>query len=1722
MDYDDSAKRAGPERTPRPKAQADQVQTDQTKRLAVPAAGVSPRVQRQAQAAQARAGEALVSHTLRPVALQRQQLSGVLSALTLDRDAGEGLASERAAVQRQIDERRASLPGGEARASVPQGSAPSTPGMGAAGQVGADWVSLARAEVQRVEDPLQPGQTRWLSAADRERHVGTLRAVGQGLARDFRADRGPPLQRYAEYGERLATLQRQSLTRTVPNSVLAQLSPVERPLLQRAIGEAVQRQAEQEQQSQAASTLGSLQRQLDELGAEAGQPLTRRIEARRGSGQPLSAEVRRALEVGLNHDLSGVRVHTDSEAHLLARKLNAAAFTSGRDIFFQSGRFDPNSRSGTELLAHEVAHVQQQAQGRVGRGIDPDAGLETEARSFGQRFAADRERGGESRQKSGPRQKTNAPAPPRRLKGASSVSQTAEVKATDGRSGERVPGQPTASEASAASAAPSTAGAQVQVTTQLPPRRTLPVSRTPLAKPPAPKAAVLKPPAKVAKAVSRTPRKVRLPATGKSLKAHAAKAATAMKGSLAAAPQGGTAGKTSALKARPVNVGAAVFAKPQLDKARLKEAGVDPAKALRAAEQRRTQSGALVGAFMKRNSGKSATVQAMAHTLSAQVQGAAQTAKRNVQAASVKHASVLRASVVAARALASTQAGAARKQLDSQAQAALRALPKTTQAAKTKLTTAHAKEEQQVRAQATLQKAAVRAAFQSGATKYRAAGTTVGGEAAAHAEARASEYLGHVTGKNDSFLDGPLTDNRWKARADAARQVGQSYQQGYVEEGQKQATTLLGGMDKDLEAIDQTTQASLTGLSAQMTAAEQKLVADEAKAKSRVQQAQTQMAQAIQAQLQAVLAQLGSSEGAGLAAIAHAAAGQEQALGTQAAQATRSLQRSVDQIAEQLDQTLNSFGASVRGSQAPDPAALRKALAGAEGQIDKMVSGARAQLTQGLHTVTGSLASGAAAAQTSIGAVASSGAAQAKQTASGFARSSQALIGQAMATLTQLQHGYEQSSTASVQQTQEAFTAAGKSLTDLFEKARSGLDGKISASVEALMTQLRANFSQLDAAINTQADKAAAQVQPRWKGWAKIALMVAVIIVVAVVAGPLVIGAVGAMAGALGAGAAAGAIGMVVGGAIVGAAAGAATQIGNNAIDNIGVAAADQKSLFDGVGKAALIGGIGGVVGGAGGAIAQGLGKVGALGAGALTQKVAGFGVSTAFDLGGNVAGSMATGTSLSDSLKSLASPENLMMMAIGTGVGLSTAKLPGSVGKVQAGAHNMGERFGTHVGEGVANTTGYRGAPVPTRVNPELTGNSGRVTGYSDSRTQVEVSPNASPETVAAHQARGVDLRSENSLFQKVNNGVRETFGIEPTGRPAATEQSRLQHEAIKHQELADTYTRQAQEFPEGSLKRQQLQEEAAFARDHAEDYRQKASRTEPTEPDNVGSVESRLESGRNAAKRLGLPDAPAGQRWELYEGDVVPKLKSTDRTGPKMRHDPSDPLEPFKEIGEGMIPAERGPAQAQPWPRDVEGKLPEQVARAVDERARLVAERNDLEDRGLAATEADLVQLKQVRNQINDQSRIIGEHAGTTFVKGQYPEAELLYGGPESSSRSGDFDQVWKVKAEDGSPMYIVVEAKGGTSPLGDRVANASRAQQGSTEYFQSILENMSGNSNAGMNRTGRALERAYRSGDVKYFEVRSPISSSIEFKNGHPSVKNTVTEIVVKEFIIRPLSS
>ena len=83
-------------------------------------------------------------------------------------------------------------------------------------------------------------------------------------------------------------------------------------------------------------------------------------EVLRSPGQPLDRATRSFMESRFEQDFSRVRVHTDTRAAESARAVNALAYTVGRDLVFEAGRYAPQTNPGRELLAHELTHVVQQ------------------------------------------------------------------------------------------------------------------------------------------------------------------------------------------------------------------------------------------------------------------------------------------------------------------------------------------------------------------------------------------------------------------------------------------------------------------------------------------------------------------------------------------------------------------------------------------------------------------------------------------------------------------------------------------------------------------------------------------------------------------------------------------------------------------------------------------------------------------------------------------------------------------------------------------------------------------------------------------------------------------------------------------------------------------------------------------------------------------------------------------------------------------------------------------------------------------------------------------------------------------------------------------------------------------------------------------------------------------------------------------------------------------
>jgi hypothetical protein len=85
-----------------------------------------------------------------------------------------------------------------------------------------------------------------------------------------------------------------------------------------------------------------------------------KLQASKGQGSALDNKTRGEMESSFGADFSGVKVHTGGDAAQLSNDLNAQAFTHGKDIYFNEGKYKPETSSGKHLLAHELTHTVQQ------------------------------------------------------------------------------------------------------------------------------------------------------------------------------------------------------------------------------------------------------------------------------------------------------------------------------------------------------------------------------------------------------------------------------------------------------------------------------------------------------------------------------------------------------------------------------------------------------------------------------------------------------------------------------------------------------------------------------------------------------------------------------------------------------------------------------------------------------------------------------------------------------------------------------------------------------------------------------------------------------------------------------------------------------------------------------------------------------------------------------------------------------------------------------------------------------------------------------------------------------------------------------------------------------------------------------------------------------------------------------------------------------------------
>lgn len=139
-------------------------------------------------------------------------------------------------------------------------------------------------------------------------------------------------------------------------------------------GQSVQQKPEEKEEGLQKKPLETIQREGEKpVAGSAPANFEGEINRAKGGGQPLAPDLQQKMGNAMGADFSGVKIHTDSQSDKLNRSIQAKAFTTGQDVFFRQGTYNPGSTSGQELIAHELTHVMQQNSGVAARKPDSES-----------------------------------------------------------------------------------------------------------------------------------------------------------------------------------------------------------------------------------------------------------------------------------------------------------------------------------------------------------------------------------------------------------------------------------------------------------------------------------------------------------------------------------------------------------------------------------------------------------------------------------------------------------------------------------------------------------------------------------------------------------------------------------------------------------------------------------------------------------------------------------------------------------------------------------------------------------------------------------------------------------------------------------------------------------------------------------------------------------------------------------------------------------------------------------------------------------------------------------------------------------------------------------------------------------------------------------------------------------------------------------------------------
>lgn len=587
---------------------------------------------------------------------------------------------------------------------------------------------------------------------------------------------------------------------------------------------------------------------------------------------------------------------------------------------------------------------------------------------------------------------------------------------------------------------------------------------------------------------------------------------------------------------------------------------------------------ALLGDFAEGVEARAVAITDRGEGYRARVMGAAEVAKASVAEALEAQTTATAARYEAARAGVRAQAAALDAHIVNQFSTMINGFRTKAAAVEASLWQTAAQAQASVTQLGVEQRAKIIQQYADAAGQYMRAGELGAKEARALSEAEARGYEAKVTGKKDSFLDGYLTDRKWKARAKAARAVGAEYEKGLKAKAAEVVQQSYANLAHDLSSVTTTVAAASDLINAQRAGLIQQAQSTAEGAIAAATEQQASFTKGIKDARKQATAALDAEEASALGALKATGEEATAAIDTQAEALAAAVEGALADQAAALRGALAELQGQLSGQALPEPEALAASLQAASAAMDAQIGEQQGILESQLAEAEAGLFAGADGVVQALaelgdeaGSRADVGLAAATTTFTEVRGAAKEAQGQLQARFTT---GMAQIEAARDSAFQPVLAQVQSVFTGFLDAMKKGVTDNAASLADALREAARTDMMKT---VRDEAEKAAAKEQPAWKSIVAWVLIIAVLIVIALVIGPLVIGAcVGAAGAMIGAGAAATIIGTAVGTAIVGAVSSGLVTVLKNWKDG----EAWDKGLWEAVAIGAITGALTGGLGG--------------------------------------------------------------------------------------------------------------------------------------------------------------------------------------------------------------------------------------------------------------------------------------------------------------------------------------------------------------------------------------------------------------------------------------------------------------------------------------------------------------------------------------------------------------